>query len=63
MVDGVGTIIAKGKHGTGGMTECTANYSLDCDTANSSSEIVQEVRWVIICWDIDVEVWSAEGRI
>lgn len=38
-----------------------ARYDLDSDPLDSSSEIVQKVRCIVICGDADVWVWSAEG--
>lgn len=39
------------------------SYILDPNTLDSDDEIVQKVRWVIICRDADAQVRSADGRI
>ena len=47
-----------GLKGSGG---AQSEYSLDLDTFDSSSEVVQKVRLAIICRNADVQAWFTNG--
>ena len=67
VLDGGKPVIARWKHDGEDWRELVghaAGCNLDSDTLNGSGEVVQKVGCAVaVCWDADVQVWSAQGRV